>query len=217
MPGRLAKCVMVIWVLLCPLRAAAGALDDLEAGNEAHQRGATMEALEFWEKSAKAGNSGAAFNLGVVYQYGKGVRKKYAQALHWYRRAARQGQMAAANNLGNMYRDGLGVVHDEAEEVLWYRKGANGGHKISQFNLARMYENGFGVRRDRDEAIYWYRKASDQGYRMAKLRLRKMGVWNAGQVAGGSSIASDAEKKVLIKSDGYVYELRRGMQKLSIK
>ena len=55
MPGRLAKCVMVIWVLLCPLRAAAGALDDLEAGNEAHQRGATMEALEFWGKVCQSG------------------------------------------------------------------------------------------------------------------------------------------------------------------
>ena len=55
------------------------------------------------------GNSAAQFNLGVLYENGRGTPKDYAKANMWYRKAAAQGDGLAIGNLGMLYIRGDGV------------------------------------------------------------------------------------------------------------
>jgi TPR repeat protein len=47
--------------------------------------------------------------FGVLYYYGRGVKRDYGEAMRWYRKAADQGDAFAQNNVGWLYANGLGV------------------------------------------------------------------------------------------------------------
>ena len=49
------------------------------------------EAFKYCKKSAEEGHAEAQFNLGVMYQYGRGVKQDYFKAFEWYQKAAEQG------------------------------------------------------------------------------------------------------------------------------
>ena len=59
----------------------------------------------------------AQYNLGVMYENGRGVPQNDAEAVKWYRKAAEQGLASAQNNLGVMYANGEGVPQNDAEAV----------------------------------------------------------------------------------------------------
>ena len=46
--------------------------------------------------AAEAGNVGAQFNLGYMYNVGQGVPQDYTEAAKWYRRAAEAGDAGRA-------------------------------------------------------------------------------------------------------------------------
>lgn len=118
----------------------------------------------------------AQFNLGVIYEEGRGVPKDAIEAAKWYRLAAEQGHAGAQAGLAAMYADGRGVAKDEAEALHWFHKAAEQGHvdalmhlraaaeqgsAVAQDYLAQMYEHGRGVAKDEVEAEKWHRKATD--------------------------------------------------------
>jgi uncharacterized protein len=70
-------------------------------------------------KAANQGLAVAQFNLGLMYEIGRGVPKDDAQALTWYRRAADQGDANAQFSLGAKYARGQGVARDDAEAHKW--------------------------------------------------------------------------------------------------
>ncbi len=55
------------------------------------------------QKAAEQGDAMAQFNLGVMYNTGRGVAQDYKQAVAWFRKAAEQGDAMAQFNLGLMY------------------------------------------------------------------------------------------------------------------
>ena len=55
---------------------------------------------------ANAGNAGAQFNLGVMYDRGLGVPQDDVEAASWYRKAANAGDLDAKNRLKKLYDDG---------------------------------------------------------------------------------------------------------------
>ena len=59
--------------------------------------------MKWYRKAAEQGHADAQNNLGLCYQYGKGVAKDYAEAVKWYRKAAEQGHARAQCNLGYCY------------------------------------------------------------------------------------------------------------------
>ena len=63
----------------------------------------TLHLAEF-EKNAQA-----QYNLGVMYDEGRGVRQDGAEAVRWFRQAAEQGLAEAQHILGAMYANGRGV------------------------------------------------------------------------------------------------------------
>ena len=111
---------------------------------------------------ADQGNAVAQYNLGVMYDNGRGVPQDNAQAVIWYRKAADKGYAAAQFNLGLMYDDGRGVPQDYAQAVAWYRKAAEQGDAAAQFDLGVMYDNGHGVPQDYVEAHMWFNLAASR-------------------------------------------------------
>ena len=77
---------------------------------------------------AEDGNELAQFELGHMYENGRGVTQDYAEAMKWYRLAADQGYAAAQNNLGVMYKNGLGVLQDNVMAHMWYNIASANGH-----------------------------------------------------------------------------------------
>ena len=111
---------------------------------------------------AEQGDAVAQFNLGVMYENGRGVPQDDAYAGGWYRLAADQGYADAQFNLGIMYAFGVGMPQDYAEAVRWYRLAADQGHAPAQGNLGDMYADGQGVPKDYVDAHLWLNLAAAQ-------------------------------------------------------
>jgi TPR repeat protein len=65
----------------------------------------------------------AQYNLGVLYDKGRGVSQDYAEAARWYRLAADQEHAWAQYNLGVLYREGHGVPRATHAENLGSDRG----------------------------------------------------------------------------------------------
>ena len=79
-------------------------------------------ALKEWQSLADQGNASAQYNLGLMYDNGRGVLKDYKQAAKWYQKAADQGLADAQYNLGVMYTNGEGVPKDLSKAKYWIKK-----------------------------------------------------------------------------------------------
>ena len=94
---------------------------------------------------AEKGDPSAQYNLGLMYQNGRGVEKDEVEAVKWYQKAAEQGVANAQYNLSVMYLNGLGVEKDEVEAAKWHQKAAEQGNSLAQYKLGVMYAKGLGV------------------------------------------------------------------------
>ncbi len=126
------------------------------------------------QSEAIHGNKDEQFNLGLMYEEGRGVPQDYSEAIYWYMKAAYQGHARAQYNLGVMYQNRIGVNRHYSEAAKWYMKAADQGDARAQNNLGWLYEMGRGVPQDYSEAIKWYKKAADQGYTKAQYNLGLM-------------------------------------------
>ncbi|HXT65649.1 MAG TPA: tetratricopeptide repeat protein [Nitrospiraceae bacterium] len=99
---------------------AAPAWADIEAGMEAYGRGDYATALREWRPLAERGHAGAQYNLGMLYDFRKGVPQDFAMARQWYEKAAAQGHAGAQNNLGGLYEFGHGVTRNDVLAYMWY-------------------------------------------------------------------------------------------------
>lgn len=167
------KAILVAVILLLRVVApvAAGPLED---GVAAIERGDYAVAQRLFRPLADQGVAAAQYNLGLMYDSGRGVLQDPTEAARWYRLAADQGVAEAQYNLGVMYGKGQGVPQNDAEAVKWYRKAADQGLLSAQFNIGNMYVHGRGGPRNDAEAVKWYRKAADQGHDGAQFNLGLM-------------------------------------------
>ncbi len=157
---------------------------DFNAGVAAYKQGDYKTAFEKFEPLAEQGYAGAQYNLGVMYDKGRGVPQDYAEAVGWWRKAAEQGHAEAQYNLGTVYHKGRyamgwigssrGVPQDYAEAVRWYRKAAEQGLADAQFNLGHLYRFGKGVPQNEEAAAKWYCHAAKQGQAEALRELEGM-------------------------------------------
>ena len=136
-------------------------------GWAAYERGDYATALREWRPLAEQGNADAQFNVGHMYEFGKGVPQNYDAAVNWYRLAAEQGVAKAQFNLALVYDLGKGVPQDYNVAVKWYRLAAEQGVAEAQHNLGLMYRIGRGVPQDYKAAEKWLRLAAEQGYALA--------------------------------------------------
>jgi len=120
------------------------------------------EAVRWYRKAAEQDFATAQFNLGDMYERGRGVPQDDVQAVAWYRKAAEQGDAGAQGSLAVCYSRGKGVERDPVAANAWYRKAAKQGLASALYHLARCYKYGRGVERDLVEAGVWFRKADKE-------------------------------------------------------
>ncbi len=113
------------------LAAAVGAAESLDDGIAALERGDFVAAAAMFQGPAAKGDALAQYDLGTLYQQGRGVPEDYLEAARWYRLSAAQGNAQAQRNLGAIYRDGLGVPPDPAlaqvVAYMWLNLAAGSG------------------------------------------------------------------------------------------
>ena len=61
------------------------------------------------ERDAKEGDAEAQYQLGVMFEQGKGVKQSFEMAMKYYEKAAKQGNTDAQYNIGNLYFNGHGA------------------------------------------------------------------------------------------------------------
>lgn len=64
-------------------------------GNRHFTENDTGAAVRWYERAAKAGHTGAQYNLGLIYLKGEGVRWDGFEGIKWIRKAARGGDEQA--------------------------------------------------------------------------------------------------------------------------
>ena len=99
-------------------------------GLTAAQSGDFATALREWTPLAEQGKFDAQYNLGMMYDNGKGVLQDYKTAVKWYRLAAQQGNALAQGNLGVMYAFGNVVLKDYVYSHMWGNIAATNGNEL---------------------------------------------------------------------------------------
>jgi TPR repeat protein len=181
-------------VILSVSSGSVATAQDFDKGYVAAQAGDFATALEEWRPLAQQGDASAQYNLGWMYEFGKGVPQDYAEAAEWYRLAAEQGHETAQFNLGIRYSN----LMDYSESVRWYRLSAEQGNADAQNNLGKMYSTGWGVLIDNLKAHMWFNIAAANG--------NALGGENRGKIADQMTPADISQAQAMARecmSSGY--------------
>jgi len=139
----------------------------------------------------------AQYQLGLTYDYGRGVERDFVRAVKHYRNAAERGHTDAQYEMGNMCAYAQGTAHSESEAFNWYLKAALQGHKdaqamlrniqafhktaeaavqgnaAAQYELSVIYANGDmrPIREDKARGFQWLLQSAENGYAEAQFGL----------------------------------------------
>ncbi len=144
---------------------------DFEKGMKAYENEDYEKALNEWLLLGKSGHVKAQLNIGIMYEFGKGVSKNYFEAIKWYELAAKQGNVKAQSYLGFIYVDGIKVSQNYKKSAKWFRLAANQGDAKAQTYLGILYDNGYGLKKDVILANMWLNIAAINGEKSAKEYL----------------------------------------------
>lgn len=161
----------IIISLFFLLLAGPLAADPLADGVAAYRSADYAAALRLWQPLAEAGNHDAQYNLGLLYQHGRGTDKDLRQAHEWYTRSANQGNPDAMYNLGVMYITGEGVFPSSRQAADLFAHAARQDHVPALYNLAVMYAYGMGLAQDADKAVELWTHAAGLGSAEARAAL----------------------------------------------
>ena len=128
-------------------------------------------AAKWFLVAANEGHVSAQYNLGFLYNHGRGVTQDYTEAAKWYEFAANQNDSNAQHALGVLYHLGHGFEKDETLAAKLYEQAAQAGNADAQYNLGSLYNQGKGVIQNFDEAAKWYKLAVTQGNTSAQNNL----------------------------------------------
>ena len=108
---------------------------DHEDALQAYEAGDYTKSAELFQKTADQGDALSQYNLGVMYENGKGVERDYKKSVELFQKSAEQGNAAAQYNLGVMYVMGRGVKKDKIKSYQLWLKAAKQGDSDAQGNL----------------------------------------------------------------------------------
>ena len=114
------------------------------------------KAFPFCQKAVTAGDTDAAWSLGVAYYEGWGITADPALAVQFLQRAANRGKLPAMELLAQIYSDGKLLPRDDAQTFAWNRIAARNGSRRAVLAMAHSYETGEGVTADLPEAARLY-------------------------------------------------------------
>ena len=175
----------------------------------------TVAASDIWQnlfreklRDATRGDSAAQYEVGSMYQNGRGVKADRSRAIEWYTKAAgqdnakavsrlelmkanesrfmktealaMQGDVDSQYDLGKMYEKGVGTGIDYKLARDFYEKAAARGHTNAGYSLGLMYHEGTGLKRNNRTAFKWFMGAAEKGSTPAQYYLGKLYASGAG-------------------------------------
>ena len=129
------------------------------------------ESIDSIQTSALTGNPQAQYELGQMYEFGRGVGQDYSTAMKWYTEAANQNYAPAQYAIGLLYEHGRGTEANATLAAEWYTKAADQGDTWAINNLAMLYSYGKGVPADDQKANDLYLQAAHLGHFQAQYNL----------------------------------------------
>ena len=96
------------------------------------------KAFKWYKRAALLGHMDSMFQVGYMYENGRGVDKNIFEALKWYMRAAQLNHKGAMNNIGYLYENGEGVEKDIEQAISWYQKAMILGDDTAKNNIRRI-------------------------------------------------------------------------------
>ena len=132
------------------------------------------QALASYQMAADQKDAIGQFNLGLIYEKGKGRPVDYAKARELYQAAADLGVSQAMSQLAGLYFNGLGGSQDDAEALTLYKKAAALGEGDALYQLGLLSETGVATTLDFPEAIRYYQNAAEKGNAKGMLALARI-------------------------------------------
>ena len=120
---------------------------------------------------ANAGNVEAQYDVGEMYERGRGVNRDINQAFKWYSKAAEQGNTKGAFKTGLGYLKGEGAGKNPEAALKWLQISSDKGYERASYYLGVIYEKGEGVAVNYTKALTFYKKALSSGYAPANDRI----------------------------------------------
>lgn len=133
--------------------------------------------LKTVQPAAESGDAHAMNRMGVMNEFGYGLKRNPAEAFRWYQKAAEAGLVAGVHNIGRAYNFGTGVEQNFAEAERWYREAAKKGHTDAMFFLGTLYSNEHGADTNYDSnviAYAWMHNAAQLGNDTAEAIERRL-------------------------------------------
>lgn len=164
------------------------------------------KACQLFQRSHKKGNPYASFELGKLYEVGRGTVRNMELAEKCYRVAflgflnleKKSRDDTLWYRIGTMYLQGVGTEADEKEAEKYLRNSVDYGNTHAAYQLAKLYirQETEKLKRNPEEipdyekikqALKWLEEASEQGNSFADYALGKL-------YADGELTAKDMEK-----------------------
>ena len=123
---------------------------------------------------AEKGDVKAQYEVGEMYEKGKGAVRDAQKAFDWYLKAAKQKDYKAAFKVGLFYYEGTAVKRDYDKAFDWFSRSAEKNYVRAQYYLGELYENGHGAPKDDDTALKWYKRALAGGYSPASDGIQRV-------------------------------------------
>lgn len=127
--------------------------------------------IDTLRQTALNGDPQAQFELGQMYEYGRGVPQDYQEALKHYTTAAERGLAQAEYSIGLLYEHGRGVEANATTAADWYNRASEKGDTWAMNNLAMLFSYGKGVEISEERANELYLRAANLGHFQAQYNL----------------------------------------------
>lgn len=170
-------CLAIFMAISFFLSLSGTARAGFNEGIAAYERGDYIIALRELLPVARNGDALAQSYVGVIYQFGLGIKPDLEKAVDWYAKAANNGDSLSQRILGDLHVEGAWGSPDYATAAQWYELAAEGGDVEAQRKLGAMYLEGRGVPRDQNRAARWLRRASvhdSEARKMLRETLRSL-------------------------------------------
>ena len=125
---------------------------------------------------AGKGDTQAMYEIGRMYERGRGVDEDASEAVRWYIKSASGGSDSAHARLGMIYFTGQGAAQDYPKARSHLVTAAKNNDPAAQYYLAMMFEQGKAVKQNTVRALTLYKKSAAGGYYQAQngiTRLKK--------------------------------------------
>ena len=172
-PGQTDEAGAIAWYRKAAAQGSAEAQRDLAFLLLSDKPPRTADAIVLYRQAAEAGDAEAAYQMGVLYDRGQGVRPDAAQRNGWWERAAQKNYAPALLALAEMARAGDGMAKSEQAAVGYYRRAAEAGSGPAATHYARALRDGVGVTRDAVQAWEWFSFALGLGINSALREERE--------------------------------------------